>query len=280
MGKDGKGFQWHPPMDSDSEDEEEAEDQTLSIRMSSLGFDSTIIFEQRKISREEDAVDELSLSDDEETIGGSIDDSIDVTYSGDMSAQNIDFTMNIVGRQKGVDVVKELKNLILEHEPGTAVENLAIELNSFKFSQNATFADCITATTKAIVEKMNLNDDTPDMEFVKALRSELKYLSPLYEKFCHSPTDEIVILGTFENLALSGEESSSRISISPAFRFILQTLHDVGVVGEQAIFDWAASHEECEAENKALFMQGPTQEFLEWLGDASESDSESESEDE
>uniref|UniRef100_A0A7S2JV07 Translation initiation factor eIF2B subunit epsilon n=1 Tax=Leptocylindrus danicus TaxID=163516 RepID=A0A7S2JV07_9STRA len=276
VGKDGKGFQWCPSTDSDSEDDEEAEDKTLSIRMSSLGFDSTKIFEQRRILREEDAVDELSLSDEEETIGGSVDDSMDAAYSGDVPEQDVDFTMNIVGRQKGVDVVKELMNLILEHEPGTAVENLAIELNSFKFSQNATFADCITATTKAVVKKMNLNDDTPDMEFVKTLRSELKYLSPLYEKFCHSTADEIVIIETFENLALGGE---NRLKISPAFRFILQTLHDVEVIGEQAIFNWAANHEECDAEKRALFKQEPTQEFLEWLGDASEGESESGSED-
>ena len=34
----------------------------------------------------------------------------------------------ITGRQKGVDVVKELKNLCLEHDEGASLENLAIEV--------------------------------------------------------------------------------------------------------------------------------------------------------
>ena len=38
-------------------------------------------------------------------------------------------TQFITGRQKGIDVVKELKNLCLEHDEKASLKNLAIELN-------------------------------------------------------------------------------------------------------------------------------------------------------
>ena len=38
-------------------------------------------------------------------------------------------TQFITGRQKGIDVIKELKNLCLEHDEKASLKNLAIELN-------------------------------------------------------------------------------------------------------------------------------------------------------
>jgi translation initiation factor eIF-2B subunit epsilon len=50
----------------------------------------------------------------------------------------------VFGRSKGVNVVKELQDIYLELEETSPMENLAIELNSYKFSQIATYADCTT----------------------------------------------------------------------------------------------------------------------------------------
>ena len=150
-------------------------------------------------------------------------------------------------------------------------------MNSFKFSQNATFTDCTTATTEAVVEKMNIEPGMTDGEFLTALKKELNNYDPLYTKFTHSEEDEMAILDTFENLSLNSD-SSERLQKSPAFRFVLQTLHDLEIVNEKAILSWAAKHEGALGMKANLFNQQPTQDFLAWLEESDdESDDESES---
>ena len=274
VGNDGKGFMWQPHFDSDSEEEEE--DPLLRVKTSSIGFDATDVIERRVKLYKEDEEDNLTFGDGDDIISTGSDESFDtdeVISSGTISNEHIDHsTMMIVGRQKGVDVIKELKTLILEHEDEVSIENLAIELNSYKFSQNASFADCTIATTLAVVEKMCVTPEMSDATFIDTLKAQLKSYIPLYTKFSHEEGDEIAIVDAFENLSLTGN-SATRLQKSPSFRFILQTLHDLEIVNESAILKWAAKHKTGEkGANTALFMQQPTQDFLSWLEEASDDD--------
>merc|ERR1712179_3881 len=101
---------------------------------------------------------------------------------------------DIYGRQKDVDVIGELKAICLEYESTSPIENLAIELNSFKFSQNASYSDCTMAAILAILEKMNITQQTSDVKMLKDFKALLEEWSPLLQKMSIGQAEEMAIV--------------------------------------------------------------------------------------
>ena len=277
VGKDGQGKVWQPVNDDDDDDDDdEANISPLDrIKMQTIGFDPSELYKARAKMQSDDA-DEFS--DDDETMsrgedfGGYTDGA--VTFGGDSGMMG---GGAIVGRQKGIDVVKELKIICLEHEETAPVENLAIELNSFKFSQNASYSDCTMAAILAILEKMEITSSMSAGQLVASLKKRLSHWGPLLQKMSIGIEEEkSIILGLERAATASGEdEMGITLSKEPAFRFVLQTLHDEEIVSEEAVLAWAAMRREDDADDDAagkLFHQKPTQDFLEWLAEEDSDD--------
>jgi translation initiation factor eIF-2B subunit epsilon len=117
------------------------------IKQQSIGYDPSTMLNKRKLLQEEG--DEGYISDDNAMDDEEFEENMDVgdrsNLSSVLSSSNLTGDgVLITGRQRGIDVVKELTSICLEHDDSSPIENLAIELNSFKFSQNATFGDCVT----------------------------------------------------------------------------------------------------------------------------------------
>mmetsp|Transcript_17187 Transcript_17187/g.21085 ORF Transcript_17187/g.21085 Transcript_17187/m.21085 type:complete len:289 (+) Transcript_17187:186-1052(+) len=175
-------------------------------------------------------------------------------------------------------IIAELKMLCHENNRNNSLDNLAIELNSFKFSQNATYADCCTGATQAILElvcttllQSSQSQSQPSVsftpeKFATELRKELSHWIPLYTKLnqnkksgssASAGSEEMAILTTFETTALlkvspsttttpeSDPNPNERLSIvlrtEPSFRYVLQTLHDLEIVAEETILHWAGT---------------------------------------
>ena len=214
----------------------------------------------------------------------------------------------IVGRQEGVDVIKELKLICLEFETGTSpIENLAIELNSFKFSQNATYADCTTAATLAMLEKMQVRPDTSDAKLVFEFKSMLDLWGPLLQRMSIGLDEEKAIVLALERCAVGDVEDenggecepddssnntgnnstailSQVLSTGMSFRLLLQLLHDEEIVSEEAVLAWAADRKEEDGDKDTprgrLFRLAPLQEYLDWLDAESDDDDDDDSDDE
>ena len=116
---------------------------------------------------------------------------------------------------------------------------------------------------------------------VGSLKKMMEYWGALFKSICIGPDEEKAIIHSLELMALGQVGGSKFVSVlgtEPAFRFVLQTLHDQEIVNEDAIFDWALERRE---ESKdcpigRLFWQKPNQDFLEWLGEDSGSDDDGE----
>mmetsp|Transcript_9934 Transcript_9934/g.17404 ORF Transcript_9934/g.17404 Transcript_9934/m.17404 type:complete len:937 (+) Transcript_9934:57-2867(+) len=294
VGKDGVGRVYipSPPDDYDSDDdEEEAQAAALELMKSqSIGYDMALTYQKWKKMQMEEEDDGFSLdginSDSDDEMATSDDD---WTNDADRAADNMnhldDEGMQITGRQKGVDVVKELRDICLEHEISSPVENLRIELNSFKFSQNATYADCCKGAMMAVMEKLLEEVPSPSPgKLVASLKKSLGYWGTLFQSICMGSEEEKAIIHSLESMALGTNNNGATAAVlgkEPAFRFVLQTLHDQEIVNEQAIFEWASDRKEEGKDSPmgALFWQKPTQDFLEWLEEDSSSESGSGSDD-
>jgi translation initiation factor eIF-2B subunit epsilon len=211
----------------------------------------------------------------------------------------------IVGRQEGVNVIKELKAICLEFELSTSpIENLAIELNSYKFSQNATYVDCCHASFLAILEKMSIRADMTDGKLVSEFKATLEQWAPLLHKMSIGLDEEKAIILALERCAVGDfvndgdgdqammdpeivEAMRQVLSSGMSFRLLLQTLHDEDIVSEEAVLAWAADRREQDGDKDTprgkLFRLEPVREFLEWLeeeGDDSDDSDDSEEDDE
>ena len=293
VGKDGIGRVYTPAPSDDydsDDDEEEAEAAAMELMKSqSIGYDMKLVYQKWKKIQMKDEDDGFSFDDNDD------DDEDSMMYmdhewtNGDADVPNMrcsvsnshlgDDGMQITGRQKGVDVVKELRDICLEHETSTPVENLRIELNSFKFSQNATYADCCMGAMMAVMEKILESEGgsvpTPG-KLVGSLKKMLEYWDALFTSICMGLEEEKAIIYALETMAVSPSEgkAASALMQEPAFRFVLQTLHDREIVNEEAIFAWASERKEEDKGSPlgSLFWQKPTQDFLEWLNEDESSD--------
>ena len=297
VGKDGIGRVWAPSpsdeYDSDDDEEEKQAEAVELMKSQSIGYDMALLYKKWKKLQMEDEDDGFSLegicSDvDDMDMGDQWADDIGDMHTDANTFSHLDEDgMQIAGRQKGVDVVQELRDICLEHETSSPVENLRIELNSFKFSQNATYSDCCKGAMMAVMEKVL--DEYPDNvpspgKLVVSLKKSLEYWQQLFHSICMGSEEEKAIIHALETLALGSGKAADVLGKEPAFRFVLQTLHDKEIVNEVAIFEWAGERkEEGQDDSKprsALFWQQPTQDFLEWLEESSDEDSSDGSDDE
>lgn len=287
VGSDGVGRVWYPAttLEEDDESEDEEEESPVEVAKSqSIGYDPSELYKKRlELQEEEDD----GFSDDDEPLDGHFDggdypEDGAITFGGDSSSNFNEHGMLKYGRDKGVDVVKELKAICLEHEMTSPVENLAIEMNSYKFSQNANYSDCTMAATLAILENMAINTGVSAGKLVSALKHQLEHWSPLLQRMSIGMEEEKSIVLALESAATSGGAMGDTLSKPPTFRFLLQTLHDEEIVGEEAILSWAEERrkDDIEQPRAKLFLQQPTQDFLEWLQEESDDDDEEDSDDE
>jgi len=335
VGPDGVGKLWTPTLedlddDDDEDDDDDDEDGTddadrlaTLLQLQSIGGDPGPYYrrlaENRGKNDDDDDEEDDGFSDPEEdddddgdetetplggyggfAAGGSgtfgVDDN-DPSSSSAAMAMAMGTGGAPIGRQKGIDVVKEMTEICMEFDDEChPIENLAIELNSFKFSQNATYADCSRAALLSLLRKMEIDPDMKDGRLVSLLTAKLeKFWAAMLRKLCRGVVEEVAVLEALEQAATVDELETSSTTTSTteeiraiarklrsgmAFRFVLQTLHDKEVLSEEAILKWAEAHRSREDDDvddddpkRALFRMQSVQDFLEWLEEDDDDDS-------
>jgi translation initiation factor eIF-2B subunit epsilon len=295
VGPDGKGSAWIPPSDDDHDDLDEDDDDDVSTRASegifatdevrnaqTLGYDRSSYYRQLEVWQVEES-DELS--DEDEDLDPMENSDLDVYDTGAVTFDDPDVVSpaaaGVEGRQRGVDVIKELKQICLEYEGTAPIENLAIELNAFKFSQNATYSDCTMAATLAILDMMTIGKSTTDGKLVADFKAMLDRWAPLLRRFSIGVDEEKAIVLGLEKAATADNETGEVLSTGRSFRFLLQTLHDEEIVSEDAILSWAEDRRaivDVDSPVAKVFALQPVQDFLEWLAESEDEESDEEDE--
>ena len=270
VGEKGIGRSWEPYVDDDDSDDDSAISNTIDTQM--IGYDWTSLYQQRYKHQAEPNDDLSAAGDNEEaeledlafsayTEGG-------ITFDGSAPAAPV-----VYGRQEGVDVVKELKEICLEFEETSPIENLSIELNSYKFSQNATYQDCTMGAMLAILDHLKIGAEMSDVKLLTSFKAKLTIWAPLLQKMSMGVPEEQGMIYALEELAVVEDDTGKKLRSGNALRLILQTLHDEEVLSEEAILAWAEQRKS-ESSEKAKLLELPSiQAFLEWLEESEEEDS-------
>jgi len=289
VGKDGLGHVWT----SSSEEEQDYKMHTIKFDLQS-DFNQTCgslmsltLQEDEYLTEEDCSKDDDDEEEDEDFFKGQVD------KDGFL----------ITGRQKGVNVIQELTNICSEHDSeNSVVDHLIIELNAFKFSQNATFSDCTTAAIFAIFKRLHHSSSLIEtsVQLMTGFKKELIAWSlAVLRKMVISPEEEKSIIyalekASFETNYLDQKEeindntmniiNSNSIPVilqtQPSFRLLLQTLEDEEILSEDAILEWAEErksqiNDDTFEQVTTLFLQKPTQDFLSWLQDDEEEEGDS-----
>jgi translation initiation factor eIF-2B subunit epsilon len=285
VGPDGKGHVWRPPLDEDTDDEDDEllpEDEYVDpIALQSIGFDVGSYYQKRRARQEaqddNDWRDNKDQDEEEERMETEAFKAYTegaFTFEDTGTAPNMTATSPavVVGRTPGVNVVKQLQDICLEFEETSPMENLAIELNSYKFSQNASYADCTMAAILAILEKMQITEDTSDGKLVGTLKARLEFWAPLLQKLSIGQEEEKAVIHGLERAATAEGQVGEKLSSGLSFRLLLQTLHDEEVLGKEAILAWAEERkgEAADSPLGKLFRLQSIQDFLEWLEEEEE----------
>mmetsp|Transcript_9050 Transcript_9050/g.22900 ORF Transcript_9050/g.22900 Transcript_9050/m.22900 type:complete len:907 (-) Transcript_9050:52-2772(-) len=302
VGPNGKGRVWSLSSDDDDDDTDDDGDAVMGknsgsamawTQIQSIGGNPRSFFDRRRKLQDNNIKDGDDLSHTEgdngfgeltesEAFSAYTDGAVTFEDTGTSGMKAAGASV-VYGRQKGVDVVKEFREICLEFddEGSAPMENLAIELNSYKFSQNATYSDVTKGVTLAIVQKLQIMPEITDGRLIATLKSKLEFWAPLLQKLSIGIEEEQGIIHGLEAAAIDGTEVSQRLQKGMTFRFLLQTLHDEDILSEDAILAWAEERkkEPDSSPTGKLFQTQPVQDFLEWLEDDDGDDDDDDSED-
>eukprot|EP00536_Pseudo-nitzschia_multiseries_P004887 jgi/Psemu1/189252/e_gw1.86.40.1 len=327
VGTDGKGKPWEPTLDVDDYSIDSKGNQISAVpleallQLQSIGGDSTAYYHQREAllaRREAEEFGDDGFSDaeddDEEEVAERKAEEITILpvdpkgpYPGPSPPSIVDEP--VIGRQKGIDVVKEMMEICMEFDDEFhPIENLSIELNSFKFSQNATYSDCASACILSLLRKMEVSPSMSDGQLLSVLQAKLnKFWTGMLKKLCRGVEEELAMVKSLEHAALVDQQQSpppsgdsavtdawqtsteiaQKLRSGNSFRLVLHALFDQEVLSEDAILAWATERRNettSEDDPKQVLFQMPSiQEFVDWLeasddeGDSDGSDSDSDS---
>jgi len=164
---------------------------------------------------------------------------------------------------------------------GAGVDNLLLEIKSFKFAQNKTFAHCAAAAAAAVLGATDPAGKTA-MQIVTGYKNTLATWGELISKLCVEDKDQMAVIKAIEKYVV---QSAEKATLIPLFRLILQLLYDAEVLAEDTLLEWAdlrrsgdqdedeeGASAERHAEVLALFQHPQTQEFVTWLEEEDDDD--------
>jgi len=150
-------------------------------------------------------------------------------------------------------------------EADHTVENVALEVNSLKFAQNRTFADCLQPLLLTLLSSLQLSTRTKK-ERPREIKRCLKRWGALLGRFVQSQADQDVLLATLISVATESD------ALADVFQHALHALYecDASVLSEEAILRWASAAEAapCGSPTRALLDSAAP--FLTWLQEAEE----------
>jgi len=180
------------------------------------------------------------------------------------------------------------------HAEGHAAVDVLMEIKGYKFSQNRSYADCLSAVVPEILflalkiatGTASSGNAPSQVQIIKVLQKLFDMQSKgwgytLLEALIQKETeDELCVLEIVEDVVLMEGETAS---LRPIFSHILQLLYHSELVTEETILRWSVMRDELESPTDAkrkLFDEPKLQEFLDWLQASSDDDDDDEEEEE
>ncbi|POM78685.1 Translation initiation factor eIF-2B subunit epsilon [Phytophthora palmivora] len=258
-------------VDSDSEDEnddadeEQAEAKKQARRLEKLK--STLIGAHDVVVKKMlrwDEWDTLSSSEEED------EDEDDLLAEANATSLEVPFQQ----------IIRE--NVCTGDAAGHNVDDLFMEIKSFKFAQNRSFAEVIGAIVPGLLDLIPTGNGQSAMTILGNVRTKFQKWSSVIQRCIVEQEDQVAIVDALEGYCSSPEER--RVLWLPLFRFLLQTVYDLEWVSEDVILEWhdtkqtVAGEKEHTLDPLAASSKKDVQEFIDWLQESDDDDDDDDSE--
>ncbi|GMG16501.1 unnamed protein product [Phytophthora fragariaefolia] len=251
--------------DDDDEDEEKTEAKRQARRMDKLK--STLIGARDVVSKmmqRWEEWDTLSSSEEED------EDEDDLLAEANAASLEVPFQQ----------IIRE--NVCTGDAAGHNVDDLFMEIKSFKFAQNRSFAEVISAIVPGLLDLIPTGNGQSAMVILGNVRTKFQKWSSVIQRCLVEQEDQVAVVDALESYCAAPEER--RVTWLPLFRFLLQTVYDLEWVGEDVILEWheakQANADDEETDAIAAASKKDVQEFIDWLQESEEDDDDDDEDDE
>ncbi|CAM9406476.1 unnamed protein product, partial [Hapterophycus canaliculatus] len=222
LGPDGVGRVWasEDTQGSDWEDDNSMDSSKEPVDVDKVRCESIGCVEEEAWKRsrwtefrdeEDDLLDDRDLSDDE-------------SGHGLMAAMD--------GSEAFHQVVKDM--LLNGHQEGHPLDNLLLEIKSYKFAQNREFKECMRPAVEVVLDLAGA-DRGNGMALVTAVKTQLKHWKPLLSKLNVEAGDDVEMIKVIESYALRPECEGT---LRAVFRYVVQSFFQEEMVSEDCLDRW------------------------------------------
>lgn len=168
----------------------------------------------------------------------------------------------------------EVKDTLLRAiDQGHTVDNVALEVNSLKFAQVRSFAECVSALVPALLGSLSLAKAATKKERKMLTVQGLERWGELIKRFVQSGVEEDALVAALVELSAEYEEAVPDIFVG-----LLLAHYEVDLLPEEAIFRWADDAAAAPPGSFERKLHAQSQEMLQWLREAETEESSDEDE--
>ncbi|OWZ21160.1 Translation initiation factor eIF-2B subunit epsilon [Phytophthora megakarya] len=255
-------------VDSDSEDENDDDKQVEAKKQARRleKLKSTLIGARDVVAKKMlrwDEWDTLSSSEEED------EDEDDLLAEANATSLEVPFQQ----------IIRE--NVCTGDAAGHNVDDLFMEIKSFKFAQNRSFAEVIGAIVPGLLDLIPTGNGQSAMTILGNVRTKFQKWSSVIQRCIVEQEDQVAIVDALEGYCTSPVER--RALWLPLFRFLLQTVYDLEWVSEDVILEWHEAKQASTDEDEdtlAAASKKDVQEFIDWLQESDDDDDDDDSEEE
>lgn len=263
VGKGGVGRLWTLEDDGieaelDSDDEEELDEDEEERRLIQKRLE---LLKKRSMGARDAVKQAASRWDDWETLSSSDSEGGD---DEELAAQ-----LASLAEPSFHDIIRE--NVITGDAADHNVDDLFMEIKSFKFAQNKSFADVIDAVLPGLLDRIPTSAGQSAVEVLKAAQAKFDKWASIIEKCLVDREDQNAVVVTLAKYCGQEEHATPWRAL---FRFLLQSVYDLEWVEEEVILEWfeAATSGKGDAESVEVANGKDVRDFIEWLQQSEEED--------
>lgn len=261
VGVNGVGRVWtldEDEIEVESESDEDWTDATRQARRWAklkghlIGAPDVVVAKRRRW----DEWDTLTSSEEEDDDMGTKDQALDVPFQ---------------------QIIRE--NVATGEAAGHDVDDLFMEIKSFKFAQNRSFADVIQAIVPGLLDLVPTGNGQSALTILGTVRIKFQRWHAVIQRCLVEHDDQRAIVDALESYCTESE-ARRRVWL-PLFRFLLQTVYELEWVSDDVILEWykakqATVDEKDSVDNLRTASNKDVQEFIDWLQDSDDEASDDE----
>lgn len=256
VGKGGVGRLWTLEDDgidveSDSEEEEDEEEEDLDEAEAKLARKRLEKLKLRSMGARDAAAKTAARWDAWETLSSS-------ESEAESDDEALEAQLASLAEPSFHAIIRE--NVITGDAAGHNVDDLFMEIKSFKFAQNKAFTDVVGAILPGLLDRIPTENHSA-VEVLKLAQTKLDKWASVIERCLVDREDQLAVVKALEQYCSEEEHSSAWRAL---FRFLLQHVYDLEWVEEEVILKWHAAAVETQDEG-SVARGKDVQDFIEWL---------------